>query len=637
MKRLFILSTIFVLTALHSAEPQAYLDANDAAQAHAASPAGWTVNDLRTIVSKGADSNTWNSDGSKVLMRAFTSAQYYNLTTKLNQNLWPTLWVTTGDELPQWYQANNVTASDIALKSAQLHGLPVSSLAQYNAIVEVWVSPANIFRPTKDPTLSAQPTALPTEAFVKPAGMSVADFDKFKTWYNDNITSSYDKPDPSDRYPWTQLGYTYDWGSDGTSLTDIRGLSEFVILGTKAGYTAPITTYSVYSIQSYVYQTGGLGSGNFNVTSSCDTIWAGSNFQPSGNNITITSNGSVSGGEGIYVSSSGYTINNSGTIYGPTSQKYYGAAPAGYGIYFDNGGTVINNSTGRIYGDSNAIGSSAGAVTINDYGYISGSQYAIKTGTGNDSLNVYNTGLVEGNIDMGGGTNSITINNGGTIDGTVSSSGGGDDTLTVNRGGSLKGNVNFGLSGGKVIFNGGTYTSVINTAAATSNKITVEEIELNSGSTLEVQLTGNSMLKDGRSIQVLHCERLMGDFTNVNSPYPMLDFGQYRGSGSVTLNLRVNHNSYGDVAGLLDSRLVSTGYALDEQAPDAAGDMENILAQIDLMTSVGDIASAVRQLAPVPYTASLILHLRPTAHFTIWSSTALDSLMIILQIRRLPR
>lgn len=602
MKKILILAAIWILTSLHSAEPQAYLDANVAAEAHAANPTGWNVSNLKTIVSKGADSNTWNSDGSKVLMRAFTNAQYYNLTTKLNQNLWPALWTTTGNELRDWYQTNNVTASDVSLRTAQLHGLPTSSLNQYNAIVEIWVSPSNIFRPTKDPAINAQPTALPTEAFVKPAGMSDADFAKFKTWYNNNIVSSYGDPDPNKRYPWTQFGYTYDWGSNGTSLADIQGLSEFVILGTKAGFTAPITTYSVYSIQSYLYQTGGLSTGNFNVTGPCDTIWAGTNFQNYGNNITITSTGSVSGGQGIYVSSAGYTINNSGTIYGPTSQKYYGAAPAGYGIYFGNGGTVVNNSTGRIYGDSNGIGSAAGDVTINNYGYISGTSYAVKTGTGNDSINVYNNGLLEGNIDLGTGTNSITINNGGTVSGTVYSSGG-TDTLTVNRGGSLKGNVNYGLASGKVVFNGGSYTSVINTAAKTSNTITAEEIDLNSGSTLNVQLSGNNMLKDGQSIQVLHCERLMGDFTYVNSPYPMLDFGQFRSSGSVVLNLRVNHNSYGDVAGLLDSRLRSTGYALDEQAPDAAGDMENILAQIDLMTSVGDIASAVRQLAPVPYTA----------------------------------
>jgi len=49
-----------------------------------------------------------------------------------------------------------------------------------------------------------------------------ADIDSsYQVWYEDNIIYSYFPM----RYPWTRLGYTYDWGSPTTEI----GLSEFVI------------------------------------------------------------------------------------------------------------------------------------------------------------------------------------------------------------------------------------------------------------------------------------------------------------------------------------------------------------------------------------------------------------------------
>jgi hypothetical protein len=44
------------------------------------------------------------------------------------------------------------------------------------------------------------------------------------------------------RYPWTRLGYTYDWGS---SITEI-GLSEFVIKK-----NSQIIVHEVYDNESY--------------------------------------------------------------------------------------------------------------------------------------------------------------------------------------------------------------------------------------------------------------------------------------------------------------------------------------------------------------------------------------------------
>lgn len=48
----------------------------------------------------------------------------------------------------------------------------------------------------------------------------------YKDWINENRISRYYNCSPDDNYPWTQLGYTYDWNSNNTSHIS---LSEFVI------------------------------------------------------------------------------------------------------------------------------------------------------------------------------------------------------------------------------------------------------------------------------------------------------------------------------------------------------------------------------------------------------------------------
>ncbi|OGV56405.1 MAG: hypothetical protein A2X49_07785 [Lentisphaerae bacterium GWF2_52_8] len=568
-RKTFFAGLVLLLAFLVAAdEPPAYLRANDQAQAHANNPAGWTVNDLKTVTGPG-DGNTWRNAGAEVLVRAFTNPQYYNLTTKKNQNLFPSaLWVTTGDELPNWYQdpANGVNASNISLKTAELHGLPTSSLSQYNAIVEIWVDPAKVVRPTRDPNIQAQPTKLPDEAgfAAKPAYMSNADYAAYKTWYEANITSSYGDPDPNKRYPWTQLGYTYDWGSGNDDLASIRGLSEFVVLGTKAGVTSALETYAVYSIQSYLYQYGGFSTGNFNITGSCDTVWAGTNFQLAGNQITIGTNGSVQGGEGIYVYSNGYTVTNNGTISGPTSGKYYDASLAGTSVYFRDGGTFVNNASGSMYGDSIAIGGSAttaNPINITNYGYITADQSAISTGSGDDSLSIENGGVVRGDVNMGAGNDTVRIKN------------------------------------------GGQFTSIIDKSAKTASTINSETITLDNGSILGLELNGSGLLQAGDSMLIANGTVINGNFTSIPEISPLLYFSTSVTGGN-TLMLTVGRNSYSSVAGNQDSRLRGIGSALDVIVSNPSADMESILSSIDSLSSSASVADAVRQLTPMVHSSA---------------------------------
>lgn len=541
-----------------AAEPSAYLQATIAAQAHVQNPVGWVVDNLKTVTGPG-DGNTWS--GGKVLVRAFTNPYYYNLTDKKNQELYPSaLWVTTGNELPAWYRdpANSVSASTISLRTAELLGLPTASLQQYNAVVELLVDPAKLIRPTKDPNIAAQPTVLPVDPFApKPATLSQADYDAYTAWYSANIISSYGDPDPNKQYPWTQLGYTYNWGGDQADLASITGLSEFVVLGTKAGVTSPLETFAVYSIQSYLYRTGadGDGVGDFAVTGPLDTLWAGTKFQPSGSSIAITPGAVVSGGEGIYLSSGGYTVTNDGSIIGPTVQKYYGDGPAGTSVYFRDGGTLINGADGVMTGDAVAIGSHATGqgVQVINHGYLAGTAYAMQTGSGNDSLTVASGGVVRGAVALGSGVDQITIKS------------------------------------------GGSWHPVLSTTTGTISQLQAAAITIQNGTSLTPQLSGSGLLPASSNYSLTQ-GTLSGTFTQLVDRYPLFDFSLDSSGGAIAL--QVTRVPYRAAVAAVAPDLSGIADTLYQQVATATGDRAELLAAIDTLDSTGAVTGALRQLGP---------------------------------------
>jgi len=130
-------------------------------------------------------------------------------------------------EIRDWFQSNGAIA-DTVLRIEQLLGLPPCS--DYSDFVEMWVDPADLFRPAPDNEITDKICELEF-----PAGTD----EIYKQWFKDNFQHSYTSPG----YPWTRLGYTYDWGPSQSEI----GLSEFVI---KNG--AAVIVKSVISTQSYL-------------------------------------------------------------------------------------------------------------------------------------------------------------------------------------------------------------------------------------------------------------------------------------------------------------------------------------------------------------------------------------------------
>ena len=141
------------------------------------------------------------------------------------------IWVTTAPELLQRMKKQKAKDSDLRLK--QLLGLPPNST--YSYFVEFWVRPEDLFRPCPDNEVTDSQCEL---CFPEQADSS------YVSWLNDNRISRYYQCELYEKYPWTQLGYTYDWNA--ANKTHI-GLSEFVI-----GNDKNIIVEAVYTTDDYL-------------------------------------------------------------------------------------------------------------------------------------------------------------------------------------------------------------------------------------------------------------------------------------------------------------------------------------------------------------------------------------------------
>lgn len=145
------------------------------------------------------------------------------------------IWITTTPELLNFMSTQKVKDTSMRLK--QLLGLPPNS--EYKYFVEFWVKPADLFRPCPDNEITDQECDL---CFPSSTDSTYID------WINGNRISRYYECELDNKYPWTQLGYTYDWNAKNK---DHRGLSEFVI-----GENKKIKVQGIYTTQEYL-ESGG--------------------------------------------------------------------------------------------------------------------------------------------------------------------------------------------------------------------------------------------------------------------------------------------------------------------------------------------------------------------------------------------
>ena len=97
----------------------------------------------------------------------------------------------------------------------ELLGLPPGN--GKTRFVEMWASTSDLFRPSPDPETTDREASID---FPQPL-RAISVTSDYALWFQNVLAASYGP----NGYPWTRLGYTYDW-KPGSSE---KGLSEFVV------------------------------------------------------------------------------------------------------------------------------------------------------------------------------------------------------------------------------------------------------------------------------------------------------------------------------------------------------------------------------------------------------------------------
>ncbi len=183
----------------------------------------------------------WNDQG-QLLMATWTEAKYYSDTERYRRgepfSLYGDTWVTAVSVVRDFCRALDLDSPMRTLRLEQLFGLPPG--VGKDAFLEIWVDPTDVFRPCPDPEISDHECQVeipvidrddrqPWDCTLKRqvSGRYVTVHPGHLQWMCYNWTLSYGNDDPLKNYPWTALGYTYDWGNP----EDHRGLSEYVASG----------------------------------------------------------------------------------------------------------------------------------------------------------------------------------------------------------------------------------------------------------------------------------------------------------------------------------------------------------------------------------------------------------------------
>lgn len=220
----------------------------------------------------------WNEDLSRVLVVTFLDRasyeKYYKPFMGQEYVLQKSLWVTVVPEMKNFFIRSCAQNTTERLETCpptakRIHELlGINPQRTYEILVEMWVDPKDLFRPSADPEITDHESDAPrivqggvdwvypsdSNPFLFPKSFSLdlsqkyveAKWDMsnpnriwdYKSWFEMRIfgVPSPDPNDPSQAipsiyktadggWPWTQLGYTYDWGNPKNHV----GLSEFVI------------------------------------------------------------------------------------------------------------------------------------------------------------------------------------------------------------------------------------------------------------------------------------------------------------------------------------------------------------------------------------------------------------------------
>jgi hypothetical protein len=149
-------------------------------------------------------------------------------TTTTKKDIWVTVVPFIKSFCQEHVRSHGSDSDGLALRLKEHLGLPPQT--DYDTLVELTVDPrdnARLFRPCGDPSLDATSCKPPTLPAASEVWSNASGSTQSQEWMLRNYYSTYSSQEP---YPWTALGYTFDWARKRDSSDFERfGESEFVI------------------------------------------------------------------------------------------------------------------------------------------------------------------------------------------------------------------------------------------------------------------------------------------------------------------------------------------------------------------------------------------------------------------------
>lgn len=178
----------------------------------------------------------WNEQGDKLLVLTWKSQgaidKFILPNTHSSTNPNYPIWVSLAPQLQQFcskYLSDNETVSQSQLELRLKQYLGLDPSWDYDAFVELYVAPEDLFRPCVDPEIDDQSCKLDASQIAN----EVKGINDYPGFYKALYFKSFRE---SAGVPWTGLGYTYDWGN----LQSKQGASEYII--------APGAEYQVHAV-----------------------------------------------------------------------------------------------------------------------------------------------------------------------------------------------------------------------------------------------------------------------------------------------------------------------------------------------------------------------------------------------------
>ena len=167
------------------------------------------IYDKLTAIYSTNENLVWNADRSAIAVLSVMKPGREGTYSPVDKEI-TVLWKSFITVLPELKnKVKSAPYANLNLRVEQVLGLPDTG---YNYCVELWVKPADLFRPSPDPEIDDTVAELTYRTGTSQDHIN---------WLNQHIYESYYS---ISKYPFTRLGYTYDWGG-----TNKYGLSEFVI------------------------------------------------------------------------------------------------------------------------------------------------------------------------------------------------------------------------------------------------------------------------------------------------------------------------------------------------------------------------------------------------------------------------